>query len=149
MKKQVKAIEIVHPHHLRFVPMALAGFFDLLATRRRPPAGLSRRSIRRRSAATPLKSARGPGTVSLRALHARHRTGAGRLHRLLAEGTLVKRLVLKSVPEPATRLAMLKQQEADVTYAIYSTLGEDVRRDPSLKLEPTLAGIQWGLRRYV
>jgi len=33
---------------------------------------------------------------------------------------LVKRLVLKSVPEPATRLAMLKQQEADVTYAIYS-----------------------------
>jgi peptide/nickel transport system substrate-binding protein len=94
----------------------------------------------------------------------------------------VKRLVFKSVPEPATRLAMLKQREADVTYAIYkqhlenlrrnaqprrrkygplisfpvsysasnfsgaaySTLGEDVRRDPSLKLEPTLAGIQWG-----
>jgi len=33
---------------------------------------------------------------------------------------LVNRLVLKSVPEPATRLAMLKQREADVTYAIYS-----------------------------
>jgi peptide/nickel transport system substrate-binding protein len=48
------------------------------------------------------------------------------------------------VPEPATRLAMLKQQEADVTYAIYSTLGEEVQRDKSLKLEPTLAGIQWG-----
>jgi peptide/nickel transport system substrate-binding protein len=57
---------------------------------------------------------------------------------------LVKRLVLKSVPEPATRLAMLKQQEADVTYAIYSTLGEEVQRDKTLKLEPTLAGIQWG-----
>ena len=37
---------------------------------------------------------------------------------------------------------MLKQQEADVTYAIYSTLGEEVRRDSSLTLEPTLAGIQ-------
>ena len=34
----------------------------------------------------------------------------------------VKRLVFKSVPEPTTRLAMLKNQEADVTYAIYSTL---------------------------
>src|SRR4029450_8372589 len=57
---------------------------------------------------------------------------------------LVKWLVFKSVPEPATRLAMLKQREADVTYAIYSTLGEEVQRDTSLKLEPTLAGIQWG-----
>src|SRR5262249_53998583 len=57
---------------------------------------------------------------------------------------LVKRLVFKSVPEPATRLAMLQQREADVTYAIYSTLGEEVQRDLSLKLEPTLAGIQWG-----
>ena len=35
---------------------------------------------------------------------------------------------------------MLKQQEADVTYAIYGTLGEEVQRDKTLKLEPTLAG---------
>ena len=35
----------------------------------------------------------------------------------------VKRLVFKSVPEATTRLAMLKNQEADVTYALYSTLG--------------------------
>ena len=31
----------------------------------------------------------------------------------------VKRLVMKSVPEATTRLAMLKKQEADVTYALY------------------------------
>ena len=31
-----------------------------------------------------------------------------------------------------------------MTYAIYSTLGEEVQRDTTLKLEPTLAGIQWG-----
>ena len=36
----------------------------------------------------------------------------------------VKRLVFKSVPEATTRLAMLKKQEADVTYAMYSTLGK-------------------------
>src|SRR5437870_12375407 len=54
------------------------------------------------------------------------------------------RLVFKSVAEVGTRLAMLKQQEADVTYAIYSTLGEEVQRDTILKLEPTLAGTEWG-----
>jgi len=31
----------------------------------------------------------------------------------------VQRLVFKMVPEATTRLAMLKRQEADVTYAIY------------------------------
>ena len=36
----------------------------------------------------------------------------------------VKRLVFKSVPEPTTRLAMLKKQEADVTYAIYRCSGK-------------------------
>jgi peptide/nickel transport system substrate-binding protein len=56
----------------------------------------------------------------------------------------VKRLVMKSVPEATTRLAMLKKQEADVTYALYGALGEEVRRDPSLKLEPVeLPGSQW------
>jgi peptide/nickel transport system substrate-binding protein len=58
---------------------------------------------------------------------------------------VVNRLVLKSVPEASTRLAMLKNQEADVTYAIYGTLGEDVQRTKTLKLEPTLAGTEWGI----
>jgi peptide/nickel transport system substrate-binding protein len=53
--------------------------------------------------------------------------------------------VLKSVPEASTRLAMLKNQEADVTYAIYGTLAEEVQRDKTLKLEPTLAGTEWGI----
>jgi peptide/nickel transport system substrate-binding protein len=47
----------------------------------------------------------------------------------------VKRLVMKSVPEATTRLAMLKQQEADVAYGLFGTLAEEVRRDANLKLE--------------
>ena len=50
----------------------------------------------------------------------------------------VKRLVMKSVPEATTRLAMLKKQEADVTYGLYGALAEEVRRDPNLKLEPVV-----------
>src|SRR4029434_9405026 len=52
--------------------------------------------------------------------------------------THVKRLVLKSVPDATTRLAMLKKQEADVAYALYGALGDEVRRDPNLKLEPVV-----------
>ncbi|HEY7492190.1 MAG TPA: ABC transporter substrate-binding protein [Candidatus Tectomicrobia bacterium] len=56
----------------------------------------------------------------------------------------VKRLVFKSVPEATTRLAMLKQREADVAYALYGPLAEEVRRNPMLKLEPTLGvATQW------
>jgi peptide/nickel transport system substrate-binding protein len=56
----------------------------------------------------------------------------------------VKRLVMKSVPEATTRLAMLKKQEADVTYGLYGALAEEVQRDPNLKLEPVIPpGTQW------
>jgi peptide/nickel transport system substrate-binding protein len=56
----------------------------------------------------------------------------------------VKRIVLKSVPEATTRLAMLKKQEADVAYALYGPLAEEIKRDSSLKLEPVvIPTTQW------
>ena len=49
----------------------------------------------------------------------------------------VKRLVLKAVPDAATRLAMLKRGEVDIAYAVNGELGEEVRRTPGLTLRPT------------
>ena len=49
----------------------------------------------------------------------------------------VKRLVFKAVPDPTTRLAMLKRGEADVAYGLAGELGEEVRRTPGLTLRPT------------
>jgi peptide/nickel transport system substrate-binding protein len=49
----------------------------------------------------------------------------------------VKRLVFKSVPDAATRLAMLKSGEVDVAYSINGELGEEVQRTPGLTLRPT------------
>ena len=46
----------------------------------------------------------------------------------------VKRLVFKSVPEAATRLAMLQRGEVDVAYLLEGQLGESIRNDPNLKL---------------
>ncbi len=49
----------------------------------------------------------------------------------------VKRLVLKSIPDEATRLAMLKRGEADVVYLLQSALAEEARRTAGLTLRPT------------
>jgi peptide/nickel transport system substrate-binding protein len=56
----------------------------------------------------------------------------------------VKRLIMKSVPEGTTRLAMLKTGEADIAYALDGPEAEDVKRDPRLTLVATRhASIFW------
>ena len=50
----------------------------------------------------------------------------------------VKRLVLRSVPDEATRLAALKRGEVDLAYAIRGELAEDLRRTPGLTLKPNV-----------
>src|SRR5438067_10531393 len=49
----------------------------------------------------------------------------------------VKRLILRSVPDDTTRLAMLKRGEADIAYSLRGPLGEEVRRTPGLTLKAT------------
>src|SRR5947209_19399326 len=46
----------------------------------------------------------------------------------------IKRLVIKSVPDGTTRVAMLKKGEADIAAALDGPEGEDVRRDLRLTL---------------
>ncbi len=46
----------------------------------------------------------------------------------------VKRIVFKSVPEPTTRLAMLKRGEVDIAYLLDAPQAQEVKRDPNLKL---------------
>jgi peptide/nickel transport system substrate-binding protein len=46
----------------------------------------------------------------------------------------VKRLVLKSIVDPSTRMAMLKNGEVDVAYDLDAAHAEEVKRDPKLRL---------------
>jgi len=56
----------------------------------------------------------------------------------------VKRLIMKSVPETTTRVAMLKNGEADIAFALDGEDAENVRRDPRLTLVPSKhASIFW------
>src|SRR5262249_44427732 len=46
----------------------------------------------------------------------------------------IKRLVLKSVPEPTTRAAMLKKGEVDIAYLLDAPAALELKRDPNFKL---------------
>jgi peptide/nickel transport system substrate-binding protein len=46
----------------------------------------------------------------------------------------VKRLVFKSVPEPTTRAAMLKNGEVDVAYMLDTPAAQELKRDPNFRL---------------
>src|SRR5262249_38933976 len=50
----------------------------------------------------------------------------------------IKRLIIKGIPEGATRLAMLKSGEADIAFAVEGQVAEEVQRDPRLTLVYTL-----------
>jgi peptide/nickel transport system substrate-binding protein len=46
----------------------------------------------------------------------------------------VQKLIMRSIPDDSTRLAMLKTGEADIAYAMMGSMAEEVKRDPKLKL---------------
>jgi len=49
----------------------------------------------------------------------------------------VKTLVLRVIPDEATRLAALKRGEVDIAYSITGPLAEELKRSPGLGLKPT------------
>ncbi|HEY7496790.1 MAG TPA: ABC transporter substrate-binding protein, partial [Candidatus Tectomicrobia bacterium] len=147
LKKRVKAIEIINPHHIRFVLHApWPDFLTFYATPATAAGWIVPKHYTEKIGNDAFKN----HPVGLGPYRFVNYTPGVEL--VLEANTdywrktpFVKRLVFKSVPEATTRLAMLKNQEADVTYAIYGTLGEDVQRTKTLKLEPTLAGTEWGI----
>jgi peptide/nickel transport system substrate-binding protein len=50
----------------------------------------------------------------------------------------VKRLVMKVIPDEATRLAALKQGELDIAYSIRGELAEELKKSPGLSLKPVV-----------
>jgi peptide/nickel transport system substrate-binding protein len=50
----------------------------------------------------------------------------------------VKRLVLRAIPDEATRLAALKRGEVDIAYAVRGALAEELVRTPGLTLKPNV-----------
>ena len=146
LKRQVKAVEIVNTHQIRFhLHEPWADFLTFYATPATGAGWIVPKTYTEKIGNDKFKE-QPVGLGPYRFVH--YQPGV----ELVLEAypdywrktPAVQRIVMKSVPEPTTRLAMLKKQEADVTYALYSALGEEVQRDPKLKLEPVqIPGNDW------
>ena len=55
----------------------------------------------------------------------------------------IQNLTMVSVPEAATRLAMLERGEADIIYGLPGELVDRVKKNPKLMLAPVLSGSFW------
>jgi peptide/nickel transport system substrate-binding protein len=55
----------------------------------------------------------------------------------------VKRIVFKSIPDEATRLAALKRGEIDIAYSIRGELADELLQTPGLTLKAPVPGAQW------
>jgi peptide/nickel transport system substrate-binding protein len=146
LKEKVKAVEIVDPHHIRFrLHEPWPDFMTFYATLASGAGWIVPRKYIEKVGNEEFK--RTPiGLGPYRFVE--HQPGVELVLEANAKywrkSPHVKRLVLRSVPEATTRLAMLKKQEADVAYALYGPLAEEVQRDPRLKLEPVvIPSTQW------
>jgi peptide/nickel transport system substrate-binding protein len=147
LKKRVKAIEIVNPHHIRYtLHEPWPDFLTFYATPATGAGWIVPKNYTEKIGNDEFKN-KPVGLGPYRFVN--YQSGI----ELVLEANpdywrktpYVKRLVFKSVHADTTRLAMLKNQEADVTFALYSSLGEEVRRDANLKLEPVIIpGNDWG-----
>jgi peptide/nickel transport system substrate-binding protein len=146
LKKKIKAVKIVNPYHVRFeLHEPWPDFLTYYATPATGVGWIVPKSYTEKIGGERFKE-QPVGLGPYRFVH--YQPG---VELVLEANTAywrkvphVKRLVLKSVPDATTRLAMLKRREADVAYALYGVLGEEVRRDPSLKLEPVVSpATQW------
>ena len=55
----------------------------------------------------------------------------------------VKRLVLKVIPDEATRAAALKRGDVDIAYVLRGPLAEEIQRTKGLALKPTIIQAMW------
>jgi peptide/nickel transport system substrate-binding protein len=151
LKRKIKAVEVVNPHHVRFqLHEPWPDFLTFYATPATGVGWIVPKDYTEKIGSEKFKD-QPVGLGPYRFVH--YQPGV----ELVLEANTeywrqvphVKRLVMKSVPDATTRLAMLKKQETDVAYALFGALGEEVRRDPSLKLEPVFPPTtQWVVFTY-
>src|SRR5262249_41147370 len=146
LKERVREIEIVNAHRVRF---HLAGpwpdFFTVYGT---PASGagwiVPKRYIEKVGDDGFLKAPVGLGPYRFVSFKPGVELVLEANETYWRKAPPVKRLVMKVVPDEATRLAMLKRREADIAYGVLGPTAQEVQRDPNLKLTPTpIAATHW------
>jgi peptide/nickel transport system substrate-binding protein len=145
LKKQVKTIEIVHPHHLRFVlHEPWPDFLTFYATPATAAGWIVPKTYTEKIGTDAYKNQPvGLGPYRFVSYTPGIEVVLEAYTDYWRKTPAVKRLVFTGVPEETTRVAMLKRQEADITFGLGGALAEEVRRDPSLTLEPVYPPAVW------
>src|SRR5262245_25265407 len=143
LKSKVKSVVIVSPQRIRFVlNEAWPDFLNFYAT---PATGAAwivpKKYVEQVGDAGFLKHPIGAGPYKF----VSHQPGVEIVleanEKYWRKTPHVKRLVMKVVPDEATRLAMLKKGEADIAYLLGGPIALEARRTPGLRLIPS--GGQW------
>ena len=119
LKKKVKAVEIVTPHQVRFqLHEPWPDFLTFYASPATGAGWIVPKNYTEKIGSDEVQgTTHWSGAVSLRELPARRRAGAGSQYGLLAQDAARQTPGDEERPRgDTTRLAMLKKQEADVTY---------------------------------
>ena len=136
LKEKVEAVTIVNPHHVRFHLKApwpdFMGFYGSPAT----GAGwiVPKKYVEKVGDDGFKKAPVGAGPFKLASMTPGVEIVLEAHDKYWRKTPKVKRIVMKSVPEGSTRLAMLKRGEAHIAYKTDGPLGEEVKKDPNLDL---------------
>jgi peptide/nickel transport system substrate-binding protein len=140
LKDRVAAVEVVEPHRVRFkLKQPWPDFLTFYATPATGAAWIVPKKYVEKVGDEGFKKAPvGAGPYKFVAFNPGVELVMEAADGYWRKSPSVKRLVIKSVPDESTRLAMLKRGEADIVYSIRGPLAEELRRSPGLTLKPTL-----------
>src|SRR3989454_6093059 len=146
LKERVREVEVVNPHRVRF---HLTGPWpDFLTVYGTPATGagwiVPKRYVEKVGDAGFLKAPVGLGPYRFVSFKPGVELVLEANETYWRRVPSVKRLVMKVVPDEASRLAMLKRREADVAYGLLGPMAQEVQRDSDLKLVATsIAANHW------
>jgi peptide/nickel transport system substrate-binding protein len=138
LKERVAAVDAVDPHRVRFrLKRPWPDFMTVYATPATGAAWIVPRKYLEKVGDDGFKKAPvGAGPYKLASFKPGVELVLEAHEQYWRKTPSVKTLVVRSVPDESTRLAMLKRGEADIAYVFRGALAEEVRRTAGVTLKP-------------
>src|SRR5919197_3883366 len=147
LHERVKAVEVVDPHRVRFVLQA--PWPDFLASYATPATGAAwivpKRYIDKVGEEGFKRQPVGLGPYRFVRMNPGQELVLEANEQYWRKKPLLKRVVIKGVPDRTTRLAMLKTGEVDIGYLMVGVEGATIKADPKLRLARVIPPAVWYL----
>jgi peptide/nickel transport system substrate-binding protein len=139
MKERVAAIETPDPHHVRFrLAKPWPDFLQFYGTNTGAGWIVPKNHIQKVGEEAFKKAPVGAGPYKFVSFNPGLELVLEAFEGYWRKPPSVKRLVLRVIPDEATRLAALKRGEIDIAYSVRGELAEELKRSPGLALKPAV-----------